>query len=133
MHVHTCTCTYNVPAVRWCSLSLSFSVFPGYSGYPQYPAILTCSIQGSEYTLQLGMYLGYPRYPGRLSIQGFGYIHVPCNLGRTWDVPGIPGYLVFRDLGIYLATWDILGISPVCRDTYPESVCRGLVYTCTCI
>ena len=136
---------------------------PGYSGYPQYPAILTCSIlrdlstlqlgtylgyprypgilsiQGSGYTLQLGTYLGYPRYPGILSIQGSGYIPcnlgrtwdipgipgylvfrdlgIPCNLGRTWDIPGIPGYLVFRDLGIYLATWDVLGMSPVSRDT----------------
>ena len=84
-----------------------------YLGCPRYPGIL--SIQGSQmvYTLQLGTYLGCPRYPGILSIQGSGYI--PCNLGRTWDVPGIPGYLVFRDLRWYIPcnlgrTWDVPGI-----------------------
>ena len=112
---------------------------PGYSGYPQYPAILTCSIlRDLSIPCNLGRAWDIPSIPGYLvfrdlsipcnlgrtwDIPGIpGYLvfrdlSIPCNLGRTWDVPGIPGYLVFRDLGIYLATWDVLGMSPVSRDT----------------
>ena len=107
----TC-CTYVIYIIKGNSilcikqLVLTYVIFFGLSSY-----LATWNVL--KY-LQLGTYLGYPRYPGILSIQGSGYI--PCNLGRTWDIPGILGYLP-RVSMLYTCSIKVLGDTSTCGFT----------------
>ncbi len=67
------------------------------------------------YLQALGTIPGHPGYPGILSIPGSGepYKHA----GPSRDILGIPGYLVFRDLGYPTSMQDHPGTFWVSRDT----------------
>ena len=59
------------------------------------------------------------------------YIYIYGNPKNSLRTVPTCVYVLLQYENLYsLATWDVLGISPVSRDTYPESVCWGLVYTC---
>ena len=64
--------------------------------------------------------LGFPKNPETLSVERSMGLHKD---GTSWDVPGIPGYLVIRDqwiftrLGIPRISWKSLDID-ILRDQW---------------